>query len=117
MRFARFETKGWNLPHALFTCKQAKTTWIKAFFSAEAYVGNNVIRVQTVNQKGMLELSKLLSEFQINHNFYEYQPKKKNYSKVFIISINQKNARIRYYQQIGFYHEKKTSLLKAALSL
>ena len=117
LKLAKFDTHNWNLPNSILTCQESKINWLRAFFSAEAYVGKKTIRVQTVNENGMKNISNLLSEFQINHCNYKYQPKQETYSKVHIISINQKSARERYYKIIGFYHKKKTETLKATLNL
>lgn len=117
LKIAKFDTKNWSLPHSLLTCNKSKAAWLNAFFSAEAYVNSKVIRVQTVNKNGMNKISELLEYFQIKHKRYEYQPKKDNHSKVHIISINQKSERKKYYEEIGFWHEKKTMALKAALNL
>jgi len=65
----------------------------------------------------MKKLSKLLNEFGISNNYYEYSPKKPNYSKVGIVMINRKESRKLFYKKIGFYHSKKTEALKNSLGL
>lgn len=75
-KFSRFGLKNWTIPKKLFNIKGTKENWLKAFFSAEAYVNDKVIRVQTVNKEGMKEVSKLLKELGIDNNYYEYNSKK-----------------------------------------
>ncbi|MEK6968881.1 MAG: LAGLIDADG family homing endonuclease [Nanoarchaeota archaeon] len=114
LELTRFETKLWSIPKFVLDCKKTKVAWLKAFFSAEAYVNKKSIKIQTVNKTGMGEISKLLDEFQIKHRTYEYQPKKKNHSRVYIIFIGPKSERKKYYEEIGFYHSKKNKILKTA---
>lgn len=117
LQFASFDTKGWSIPNSLLTCFESKAAWLNAFFSAEAYVGPNHIKVQTVNKVGMSQVSRLLNEFEIDHNTYEHQPKNKNHSRVYIIRISSRTARERYYRLIGFWHNKKINTLKSTLNL
>lgn len=112
---AKFGIKKWEIPFRLLSNSKSKRCWIKAFFSAEGYVNKSTIKVQTVNKKGMLQLSNLLKELLINHGFYNYKPKYKNHSEVYIIRINQKEARRRFYKEIGFWHAKKMQTLKKSL--
>lgn len=116
-KYSSFGLKKWCLPYELFRIKGAKEVWLKAFFSAEAYVGSNSIKIQTVNKKGMMSVSKLLNDLGIPNKYYEYTPKNKNYSSVGIIFILSKEARKLFYDKIGFYHSKKTETLKKSLGL
>lgn len=113
---AKFGIQKWEIPLNKLTNKKLKINWIKAFFSAEGYVNNKVIRVQTVNNKGMTQLSNLLNQLRIDHGFYEYSPLNKNFSKVYIISIGKKKSRERFYRCMGFFHSKKMETLKRAVS-
>lgn len=115
--YAKFGIYRWNVPWSLLKTNTAKAYWLKAFFSAEAYVGNNVIKIQTVNKDGMLDVSKLLNELDINHSFYEYTPKRSNLSKVAMIFIIKKQARKLFHEKIGFWHDKKESAIKKSLNL
>ena len=114
-KLANFGLKTWSLPN--FKVNGTKEAWLRAFFSAEGYVSEKTIRVQTVNKKGMLSISKLLNELCIEHRYYEYKPKKINYSPVSIICILKKDARTRFLKNIGFWHSKKERKLKKALNL
>ena len=117
LKYSKFGVHSWNVPHLLFKVAGAKEAWLRAFFSAEAYVGPEHIKIQTVNGKGMQALSDLLSTLGIAHRRYEYQPKKKNYSLVYILFISRKEARKLFYHKIGFWHRKKTKKLKKSLGL
>lgn len=117
MNIANFGLKKWTLPKSLLFIKGAKENWLKAFFSAEAYVSSNSIKIQTVNKKGMQEVSKILQGLGIATKSYEYQPKKENHSLVSIIFINKKEDRLKFFNKIGFWHEKKTKILKESLGL
>lgn len=116
-QIAAFGIKTWRPAHALFSLNGAKEAWLRAFFSAEAYVGPSSIKIQTVNKAGMLEISKLLNELSIDHRCYTYNPAKTNYSPVSIIFINRKNARRVYLEKVGFWHTKKTAALRKTLDL
>lgn len=114
---ADFGIYKWGLPNKLFSTPGAKEAWLRAFFSAEAYVGPNSIKIQTVNKKGMKAVSNLLIELDIHHGCYTYRPKNPKYSVVDIIVIIRKEARIKFYDKIGFWHSKKTDKLKKSLNL
>ena len=116
-RLAKFGLKRWTLPKSLFKIKGAKQNWLRAFFSAEAYVCSKCIKIQTVNKMGMKDISSLLKEMSIEHNYYEYNSKKKSESPVSIIIIIKKESRLNFYNIIGFWHSKKTKALKESLGL
>ncbi|MCX6742287.1 MAG: hypothetical protein NTX24_03895 [Candidatus Pacearchaeota archaeon] len=112
----KFGLKTWKVPNKLFIYAEAKKSWLKAFFSAEGYVNQKSIKIQTVNKEGMLQVSRLLAHFSINHKFYSYLPKNKLHSKVYIIIIFRKEERKRFYDKIGFWHSKKMEILKRSIS-
>ena len=114
---AEFGLKKWTLPTNLFRINGAKENWLKAFFSAEAYVNSKSIKVQTINLNGMKEISNILNNMGIDNNYYEYNSKKKSESPVGIIFILKKESRLRFYNWIGFWHSKKTKTLKESLGL
>jgi hypothetical protein len=116
-KIAKFGTKKWTAPKTLFSIKGAKENWLKAFFSAEAYVSSKSIKIQTVNKKGILDVAKMLKDIGIHSNYYEYEPKKENHSKVFMLFINKKEDRLKFLNKIGFWHKKKTKILSEALDL
>jgi hypothetical protein len=115
--FANFGIHNWTIPTKLLQIEGAKEAWIKAFFAAEAYVGKNVIKVQTVNSRAMNQLSQMLMQLGIENHYYEYPSKKGHHSSVSIIMITKKEARSKYYSRIGFWHSRKEQSLKKTLNL
>jgi len=114
---ATFGIAAWTPPWSLFSTSGAREAWLRGFFSAEAYVGPKQIKIQTVNARGMRDVSVLLAEVGIEHRCYTYTPKNKNHSVVHIVFINKIDARKRFAEKIGFWHAKKTAALKKSLSL
>lgn len=55
---SKFGIYTWNLPKTLFKVKGSKETWLKAFFSAEGYVGKKYIKIQSVNIKSLKKFQK-----------------------------------------------------------
>jgi hypothetical protein len=117
LKYCNFGIKTWTLPEKLFSIKGAKEEWLRAFYSAEGYVNNNAIRIQSVNKLGILNISSLLKEKNISHGLYEYTPKNSNHSSVGILIISKKADRLKFYDTIGFYHKKKEVILKKTLDL
>ncbi len=116
-KYAEFGIHNWTVPNELFKVKGAKEAWLRAFFSAEAYVGPKQIKLQTVNKNGMLSVSNLLNDLGIAHKSYCYVPKKEEHSRVAIIMIMRKEARKLFLKRVGFWHKKKTNALKKSLDL
>ena len=117
LSYSNFGVKNWSLPKNIIIDQKGKINWLKAFFSAEGYVGKQHIKVQSINKQGLLDVVKMLNELEIENHFYEYYPKKENTSTVFIIMITKKEARKKYLEIVGFWHSKKTLALKKALNL
>jgi len=116
-KYAKFGLNSWTLPANLFKLEGAIQNWLRGFFSAEAYVNKKYIKVQTINQKGMKEISKILSKIKINNKYYEYNSKNKSERPVGIIHIRKKENLLKFYNLIGFWHEKKNKTIKEALGL
>lgn len=114
---ADFGLYKWTLPYSLFSIEGTREAWLRAFFSAEAYVSKKYVRIQTVNKKGMLSISKVLEELGIEHKYYEYKPKNINHSLVSIICIIKRDSRLRFLENIGFWHSRKTKQLRKSLNL
>ncbi|MBN1274918.1 hypothetical protein JXA12_01320 [Candidatus Woesearchaeota archaeon] len=117
LRVGRFGTKEWRVPFQLLEPQERKIAWLKGFFSGEACVGEKNIRVQTINNAGMKDVSALLNHIGITHRTYSYNPRPLNHHEVHIISINRRQARKRYCERIGFWHGKKTEKLKKTVRL
>jgi len=117
LKYAIFGIKRWNIPKSLLYNNKNKAAWLRAFYSAEGYVGDKQIKIQTVNKQGMLEVSKLLNDLGVRHNFYEYSPKSAKHSRVSIIIICKRGDRERFLKKVGFWHSKKEARLKETLGL
>ncbi|MEK6900516.1 MAG: LAGLIDADG family homing endonuclease, partial [Nanoarchaeota archaeon] len=87
LKEAKFGIKNWTLPENLISLKGGKEAWLRGFFSAEAYVNKRSIKIQTINEKGMLQIVKMLNNLGIETKHYDYQPKKENHSTVHMIFI------------------------------
>lgn len=116
-KLAAFGIKNWSIPDLAQHEDIYSKAWLKAFFSAEGYVGKNSIKVQTVNRNGMSQVSELLKKIKIEHKFYKYEPKKATESTVFIILILKKQARELYLNEIGFWQSRKNTALMNSLNL
>ncbi len=116
-RECSFGIYNWSFPKNLFKIKGAEEYWLKAFYSAEGYVNDKTIKIQSVNTKSLKIVSKLLKKFRINNRYYEYLPKNEKHSKVGMIFINDRKSRVNYLKKIGFWHSKKENLLAKSLGL
>jgi DNA-binding transcriptional regulator WhiA len=116
-KYCNFGVYTWTLPCKLFKSNKHVKFWLKSFFSAEAYVSKKSIKLQSVNISSIKDVSNLLSSLGIEHKFYEYQPKFSSWSRVGIIFINKRSARLDFYKTIGFWHLSKSNKLKEALNL
>ncbi len=117
LNICKFGVYNWNFPKRLWNINGAKEAWLKAFFSAEGYVNKKVIKIQSVNLKSILGVRILLKNFKIKSNYCTYVPKNNNHSKVGMIFINEKFSRKIFFDKIGFWHERKNTLLRETLHL
>ena len=108
---ADFGINEWSPPPFLMANEKAKTEWLRAFFDSEAYVGESVIRVQSVNARGLNSVENLLVSFGIACTRFTYVPKKENWSKVYILVISRKRDRLKFLNKIGFNHKWKLTKL------
>ena len=114
---AEFGVKKWRVPYKILIDKECKKEWLRAFFDCEAYVGKNHIKVQCINEIGIVQVAALLKEFNIESNKYEYQPKNKNWNKNHILIIGKKDMKKNFLEFIGFNHELKLLKLKNTLNI
>ncbi len=117
LKESKFGIYTWEFPNKLFKIDGAIENWLRAYFSAEGYVGDKVIKIQSVNIKSIKRVKTLLSHFNIKSNYYEYMPKNKNHSKVGMLFITERKSREIYFKKIGFWHARKTQRLKESLGL
>jgi len=117
INLCKFGVYKWSFPKSLLKTKKAKAIWLRAFYSAEGYVGNKVIKIQSVNLKSIRKVRRMLKEFGIKSNYCDYKSSNSKHSKVGMIFINQKRSRMIYFKEIGFWHKRKTKSLKESLGL
>jgi DNA-binding transcriptional regulator WhiA len=115
LKNAAFGVRTWSIPHFVKTDKNLLKDWLKAFFDAEGYISNKVIRVQTVNEKGIKEIQKLLGLFHIKSRRYKYLPKNIKWSANHILVISEKESRLKFLNEIGLNHSIKLTKLKESL--
>lgn len=109
--FGDFSSLNWEFPKKLKS-QEEKIEWLKAMFDCEAYVGNQDIRLQSVSEKGIKSIQKLLNELKIVSKIYTYHRKNKNWNTNYILSIPKKSIQ-NYQKIIGFNNSKKQSKLDA----
>lgn len=112
IKTATFSTHGWEVPFNFLDTKESKIEWLKAFFDCEAYVGNNNIRVQSVNKEGLQQVKQLLEELKIESKMYKYERKNKKWNTNYVLSINKKSMGIEFLKTVGFNHELKNKKLE-----
>lgn len=103
----------WKVPFNFLDTKKSKSEWLKAFFDCEAYVGNNHIRVQSVNKYGLKQVKMLLEELGIESKMYKYERKNKNWNTNHILSINRRMM-AKFLNTVGFNHLLKYKKLTCA---
>jgi hypothetical protein len=105
-----FGLKNWTTPK--FNDKKCKIEWLRSMFDSDSYVGNNYIRLKTVNKKGLESVKQLLNEFNIEtHRIYFYKPKNKRWSVNYILDIRRIESLKKYAKIIGFNHKIKEEKL------
>jgi len=107
---------GWRVPFSLLTSPKLKQEWLRAFFDCEGYVGVNCIRAESVNEKGLDDVQKLLRDCGIVCRRYVYVRKNKNWGVNYILNIGTAPARKQFLEQIGFSHTSKNNTLRSQLS-
>ncbi|MCX5695714.1 MAG: hypothetical protein NTW18_03485 [Candidatus Omnitrophica bacterium] len=91
-------------PKIMKAKKEVKKNWIKAFFDDEAcFNARGMIRVRSVNRKGIIQLKRMLSEFVPSHitPIRNYYPDHSVY-----LNINKIDAG-KFFSQIGSLRYKK----------
>lgn len=111
MAAGNFGVERWRVPSFVLEDKQYKLEWLRSFFDSEAYVGENYIKLQTVNKSGMADVVRLLTDFGLIPSEYTYEPKNKNWNKVYILILN-KGESSKFLGKIGFGHKLKMEKLR-----
>lgn len=105
-------TLNWEIPLNYLSTDLLKKEWLKAFFDCEAHVSKRQIQLQSVNEKGILQVQDLLNYFNIESKVYKYERKNKNWNINYILCIMKKEYRKNFLNQIGFNHPEKLKKLK-----
>ena len=116
-KHADFSALHWTIPFRVLSSPKSKKEFLKSYFDCEGYVNKKVIRAESVNEKGLLGIKKLLLDsFGIESKFYSYERKQKNWNKNYILVIAKKSERIKFLKTIGFDHSRKKKLLIASVA-
>ena len=94
-QFGRFGSLEWRVPHSILTTRERKREWLRAFFDCEGYVGKNCIRVESVNERGLDDVQRLLGDFSIPCRRYTYTRKTVSWSLNHILNIGTLKGRGR----------------------
>jgi len=93
---------------------------MRAFFDSEGSVGKKSIQIQSVNERGIKQVQKLLKNLGINSKVYSYERKEKNWSINYILCINRKEDRFKFIKLINSNDpnkkEKMQKMLKAGMA-
>jgi len=111
MKTAKYDALNWTIPLDYLETEEMIIEWIRAYFDCEAHVNSYSIRVQSVNEKGLIEIQKLLKRLDIDSSLYKYKRKNPNWNINYILSIQKKESRLNYMKKIGFNHDRKTKAL------
>ncbi len=106
VKIANFSSLTWDFPKILKSDEERKE-WIRAIADCEGHVGKSGITIQSVNQKGLISVQKLLEEFNITSKIYSYKRKNENWNVNYILVISKKDNLKRYKETIGFNHPIK----------
>jgi hypothetical protein len=108
-KYSRFGSKKWSVPFQISRGKDKikKKLFCRAYFDGEGfvYVERKVIRVDSINKKGLLGVQKLLEDLGVSSKFFDY----KNRFRITIKDIK------NYHTKIGFFHPMKKEKLKMLL--
>ena len=109
-KFGDFHSKEWKIPESLLAKKKSKISWLKCYFDAEAYVGNDRIQVKSINKKGTKSINKLLLNLGIKSKVYGPY-KQKVGSNYYVLDIRGKQNLKNYFKLVGFNSKIKTQKL------
>ena len=105
LSFGPLTTKSWSVPK--FKNNRCKRNWLRGMYDSDSYVGDNYIRLKTVNRDGMLQIQKLFDGFGIETVLYDYKPKNKKWNTNYMLDIRKTKSLIMFNRLIGFNHTNK----------
>jgi DNA-binding transcriptional regulator WhiA len=102
-----FSSMEWSVPAWIANDKRNSKEWLRAFFDAEAYVGNKRICVQCVNKHGLRQVKEMLEKFGVECKEYSYKRKSKNWNINYHLVISKVESRTNFLNRIGLNHSRK----------
>ena len=111
MRDSQYGKLTWRVPREFLKTKKMKKEWLRAFWDCEGYVGRRQLQVQSVNEIGLIQVRKLLREFNVESNLYNYKRANPNWNINHILSISSRPAIWQFFKNVGFNHEVKAAKL------
>ncbi len=107
-----FSTYSWSVPDWIYESREYSREWIRGFFDSEACVGKRHITVQSVNKEGLVQVKKMLAQFDIGVYEYRYKRKNPNYKLNYHLIICNKKSRNNFLKRIGLNHKEKLKKLQ-----
>jgi len=102
----------WYIPSGIMNSSDAvKSQWLRAFFDDEGYITGNMVYLQIVNKRGIIQIRKLLKDLGIESKLYDpYIPKNRNHQVSYRIGIKNFNV-IKFSKFVNFTHPRKKQQL------
>lgn len=111
LKISTYDTHNWNIPDFVLKTDELKAEFLKAIFDCEASVGKRNIQFQSVNKKGIKQVSNLLQGIGIHSKIYSYKRSNPNWNINYILVVSRKENIKRYAELIGFNHPVKQQKL------
>jgi intein-encoded DNA endonuclease-like protein len=111
MKYGPYYSKDWRVPKIIFESSRAiKKEFIRAFADDEGCVAPYRVSIFSINFEGLMQLKRLIEEFDIDCRIRGRFGCKKN---VFAVIISRKENIVKFRDKIGFSLERKqVKLLK-----
>ncbi len=113
LRDGKYSSTEWAIPEWVLKDERNSREWLRAFFDAEAYVGQKRICVQCVNRDGLTQVEGMLKGIGIESRRYEYTRKNPNWNINYHLVITGLRNKVAFLKRVGFNHKKKLNKLKA----
>ncbi|MBI2547275.1 MAG: hypothetical protein HYW23_02405 [Candidatus Aenigmarchaeota archaeon] len=119
LSIGKFGVRKWRVPQIIMTSrnKDIISSFLRGFFDSEGCVARNFITCDSVNGKGLLGVTKLLTKLRINTSFKKYyknfkSPRRYSYY-VYYVNIYGKENILRFRDTVNFtLLRKKEKLFK-----
>ena len=107
LKLAKFGSLSWSIPKIIRNNKKIARFWLRAYFDCDGYVCKKYIQLQSVNEKGLREIAKLLKSWNIETKIYKYERSNKKWNTNYLLNINKRHHCFKFLNSIGFNHELK----------